>query len=119
MESSESSIFSNPSITFGHFARKRRTQNAPAAQKVASRVHETPTCSERIVSGVGPKQFHFPEVASRVHETTTLGLPAPPALAGAARGFGIWGLGSGVWGLGSGVWGLGSGVYLLRALENE
>ena len=42
-------------------------------------------------------------MASHLRETTTFGLPAPPALAGAARGFGIWGLGSEV---GSGVWGV-------------
>ena len=81
------------------------------AQKVASHADEMPTCSEIIIPGVGPSEYHFPKVASRLHETTTFGLPAPPALAGAARGFGIWGLGSGVWGLASGVWGLGSGVW--------
>ena len=56
----ETSIFSNPSVTFGHFARKAFTKKAPKPQKVASRVDETPTCSEGIVPGVGPNESFFP-----------------------------------------------------------
>ena len=42
-----------------------------SAPKIASRLRETPSCSERIVSWVRPKSSHFRKVASRLHETTT------------------------------------------------
>ena len=40
--------------------RKARAQNAPKAQKVASRVDETPTRSEGICPGVGPNTYFLP-----------------------------------------------------------
>ena len=46
-----------PGPPWGNACGKHFTKNPPEPQKVASRVGETPTCENEIVSGVGPNSF--------------------------------------------------------------
>ena len=60
-ETSKTSIFNNPSGDSEIYLGKHVTQNDPKARNVASRRDETPTCSERIVPGIGPNYFLGPD----------------------------------------------------------